>query len=36
MKNYCLNDVYKTLNMKHKIHYKFCSEQTESVSILIY
>ncbi len=36
MKNYCLNDVYKTLNMRYKIHYKFYSEQTESVDMLIY
>ncbi len=36
MKNYCLNNVYKTLNIKYKIHYEFYSEQTESVNIFIY
>jgi len=35
MKNYCLNDVYETLNMRHKIHYEFYNEQTESVNMLI-
>ncbi len=36
MKNYCLDDVYKTLDIRHKIYYEFYNKQTESVSILIY
>jgi len=36
MKNYCLDDIYEILDMKHKIHYEFYNKQAESVSILIY
>jgi len=36
MKNYCLDDIYETLNMRHKIYYEFCSEQAEPVDMLVY
>jgi len=36
MKNYYLDDIYEILDMRHRIHYEFYSEQTESVDMLIY
>ena len=35
-KNYCLDSIYETLNIKYKIHYEFYNEQAEPVSMLVY